>query len=404
MAFLISSNCVPAICQEAKSVVSTTASPVPAAATDSAKQTNDSAAQGAAADSAKQTNDIAAPGPATATSPDRSAGEQAAAAPESIHQFAFKEDAGAFKDLHVPVYEWLPTDVAPGGMVLAIHGLTLHGTSYELVAKSFAAGGYYFVASDMRGFGKCNSKFSPAHEYCVDSDCKWKVDYDKSYDDIVAIAQIMKHQYPNIALTVMGESLGATLAVRIAAEHPELVDRMILSAPAVKLNPLMFLSPNSISSGLYALFISPKFHMSLKGFINHLVSNNANISKEMMDDKLIRKDLSLADLMKTQDCVEKTIKYARLIHRSMPILIVQGSIDHCVIPDDVVQLSSNTHSGDQTLRWLDNTGHLLLETHYVKAGTIAAISDWFDDHEPAHLKRLKDIQSDIQALGGKIDD
>jgi alpha-beta hydrolase superfamily lysophospholipase len=320
------------------------------------------------------------------------------------HQVRFIEDGDLFKDLHVPVYEWMPADSAPEGMVLAIHGLTLHGTSYELLGKAFAAGNCYFVSSDMRGFGKCSKKVSPQHQYCIDKDCKWNVDYEKSYDEIVRVAQAMRRQYPAIPFTIMGESLGATLAVRIAAEHPELIDRVILSSPAVKLNPLMFLSPNSISSGMYALFISPKFHMSLKGFINHLVSDNPKVSKEMMDDPLIRKDLTLADLMKTQSCVEKTLKYARQIKRSMPILIIQGSLDRCVIPDDVVQLSSNTHSGDQTLRWLDNTGHLLLETHYVRAGTIAAINDWFNDHEPAHLAELHVLKKEIQALGGNVDD
>jgi len=287
-------------------------------------------------------------------------------------------------------------------MVLAIHGLTLHGTSYDLTGKSFASGGYYFVSSDMRGFGKCARTYNGKHEYCQNDDCKWKVDYEKSYADTVLVAQEMKKKFPTLPIIVMGESLGCTMAVRIAGEHPELIDKIILSAPAVRLNPLMFLSPASLRNGTYALMISPRFHMSLRGFINNLVSNDPKISKEMLDDPLILKEMPLCDLIKTQECVAKTIKYARKISKDKPILIVQGSQDHCVIPEAIVKLARNTRSGDQTLKWLDQTGHLLLETHYLKAATVAAINDWIEDHEPAHYVELKAIEDDIRSLGGEV--
>jgi len=331
--------------------------------------------------------------------------EQAPPAPPQLppmHPIDFVEDGTISKTLALPVYEWSPSDSPPLAMVLAIHGLTLHGTSYELTGKAFASGGYYFVSSDMRGFGKCARTFAGHQEYCRNGDCKWKVDYEKSYDDIVRVAQAMKKKYPGLPITVMGESLGCTLAVRIAGEHPELIDRVILSAPAVRLNPLMFFSPASLSSGSYALMISPRFHMSLLGFINNLVSNDPKISKEMLDDPLILKAMPLCDLIKTQECVAKTIKYARKIAKDKPILIVQGGQDHCVIPEAIVKLARNTRSGDQTLKWLDQTGHLLLETHYLKAATIAAINDWYDDHEPAHLVELKAIEDDIRSLGGQV--
>ncbi len=335
----------------------------------------------------------------------QSAAQQATATQVQLppmHPVSFVEGGAISKALNLPVYEWSPSDAKPEAMVLAIHGLTLHGTSYELTGKAFASGGYYFVTSDMRGFGKCARTFPGYLEYCQNGDPKWKVDYEKSYDDTVRLAQAMKKKYPNLPVTVMGESLGCTLALRIAGEHPELIDKVIMSAPAVRLNPLMFLSPASLTNGTYALIISPRFRMSLRGFINELVSNDPKISKEMQDDPLILKAMPLCDLIKTQECVSKTIKYARTIAKDKPILIVQGSQDHCVIPEAIVKLARNTRSGDQTLKWLDQTGHLLLETHFIKAATIAAINDWFDDHEPAHLVELQAIEEDIRALGGEV--
>jgi alpha-beta hydrolase superfamily lysophospholipase len=122
----------------------------------------------------------------------------------------------------------------------------------------------------------------------------------------------------------------------------------------------------------------------------------------MLDDPLILKTMPLCDLIKTQECVASTVKYARKVRKDTPILIVQGSKDHCVVPDAIVKLAKNMRSGDQTMKWLDQTGHLLLETHYLKAGTIAAINDWIEDHQPAHLIELKAIEADIRSLGGEI--
>jgi len=331
-----------------------------------------------------------------------SRGSTATAQVPAMHPFSFVEDGPFSKALNLPVYEWSPSDSSPEAMVLALHGLTLHGTSYTLIGSAFAAGGYYFVAPDMRGFGKCARTFPSHMAYSQGGDDKCKVDYKRSYDDIVRLAQLMKEKYPKLQTIVMGESLGCTLAVRIAGEHPELIDKVILSAPAVKLNPLMFLSPASLRNGSYALIISPRFHMSLRGFITDLVSNNPKISKEMLDDPLILKEMPLCDLIKTQECVAQTVKYARRISKATPILIVQGSKDHCVVPDAIIKLAKNTRSGDQTLKWLDLTGHLLLETRYLQAGTIAAINDWIEDHEPQHALELKAIEKDVRSLGGEI--
>lgn len=122
--------------------------------------------------------------------------------------------------------------------------------------------------------------------------------------------------------------------------------------------------------------------MNLQGFISKLVSNNPKICKEMLDDPLVRKKMPLSDLLQTESCVGRSIKYAQKMSPHIPLLIVQGSQDHCVIPEAIVQLSEHTRSTDQTIRWLNQTGHLLLETHYVRPGTVAALIDWFDDHTP----------------------
>jgi acylglycerol lipase len=320
-------------------------------------------------------------------------------------RYTFVQDGEISKQVHLPTYEWLTKKVPPDGMVLAIHGLTLHGLRYDIVARAFAAdnpiGSYYVLAPDMRGFGRNRNK---DHTFCQGKDCKRKVDYTKTVDDMSTIAKLMREKYPGAPLYLMGESLGSSMCLAVAAKHPELVDGLVLSAPAERVNPLMYKDPRIIASGLFAVFIDPKFNMGLNTFMKNLVSNDPNVVKEMMDDPLVPKKMTLAELLKTDHFIARTNKFAKNVKTDLPVLILQGSEDKCVVPDSVAKLAERIPSSDQTMRWMHAHGHLLLETTFLRAATVDAITDWFDSHTPAHKQELGKVRDDIKALGGKMPD
>jgi alpha-beta hydrolase superfamily lysophospholipase len=114
---------------------------------------------------------------------------------------------------------------------------------------------------DMRGFGRCKTeaKFSTA-----DQD-REKISHEKSYEDIVALVQQVKQTYPDIRLIAMGESLGCTFCVKLAAEHPELVNGVILSAPAVHINSDMYAGKGQIRQGVKAVF-KPQHEVDMSSF------------------------------------------------------------------------------------------------------------------------------------------
>jgi acylglycerol lipase len=324
---------------------------------------------------------------------------------EHSDRYTFVQDGEISKKVHLPTYEWYTKKNPPDGMVLAIHGLTLHGKRFEIIGRMFAAenplGSYYLMAPDMRGFGRNRNK---EHTFCQGNDCKRKVDYAKSVDDMCAIARLMRAKYPGVPLYLMGESLGSSMCLAVAGTHPGLVDGLVLSAPAENVNPLMFREPKIVAAGLWAVFIDPKFRMGLGVFMKDLVSNDPNIVKEMLGDPLVPKKMTLAELIRTDHFIGRTNKYAKDIKTDLPVLILQGSEDKCVVPDAVAKLAECIPSSDQTMRWLHAHGHLLLETTFVRAATIDAITDWFDSHAPSHKQDLVKMHEDIKALGGKATD
>lgn len=319
--------------------------------------------------------------------------------PEMASKFTYVEDGELSQALDLPVYEWLPVNRQPRVVCLGIHGLTLHGRRYRVLARTLASEGVVFVAPDMRGFGRC--KFDPDKRFSTASDDKTKINNEKSYEDIVKLAKLLKDKYADIPLIVLGESLGCTFCVRLAGDHPELVTGMILSAPAVKVNPDMYLSPADIGAGMKAL-VAKHHELNLHHFITSLVSGRKEVIDEMLDDPLILKQVPLFDLLHADEFVAKTVKYGKLIPPHMSVLIIQGSSDRCVVPEMVTHLTEAMPSDDQTVRWLGSYGHLQLETSFLRAAVVDSIRDWFEDHSPASREDKESLGQKIVEAGGTL--
>lgn len=312
----------------------------------------------------------------------------------SKESYKYVQDGSTYSELNIPTYEWVPFGFKskPKGIVLMVHGLTLHGKTYDLMGKAFASANYYAVSFDMRGFGRCfkdeNNKFS-----------KKKVDYEESYEDMVALVKLAREKFPDTRFIAIGESLGATPCLKLAAQYPELVDGLILSGPAIVVNPKMLIHPKAVFAGLRGLVIDPKFNVNLNYFMRSLVSLDERIVSEMEDDPLVRKQLTVRDLIKTSRYVRKNVKYGQGLKPDIPLLILQGSKDNCVVPKSVVKLLNAVKSNDQTLRWMEHLSHLLLETRYIKPDTVNAINGWIEQHEEDYLKELEELDEDLKRLG-----
>lgn len=319
--------------------------------------------------------------------------------PSLASKYAYIEDGEYTKALNIPTYEWMPVDTAPNAIFLGIHGLTLHGRRFRVLARTLAVNGMGFIAMDMRGFGRCH--FDPKKQFSTADDDKTKVDHEKSYEDIVKMATMIKAKYPNARLIALGESLGCTFCVRLAAEHPELLMGTVLSAPATHLNRDMFVGHGQVPQGLKAVLL-PGHDMNLSNFFAELCSNRTEVRNEMDDDPFIRKELPLHSLIATDEFCAKTDSYGKKTHKNLAVLILQGSSDGCVSPKHVTALMNNMASVDQTLAWRGNFGHLQFETMFMRAASIDAIGNWLLDHSHDQLVRLKGLQQNIADLGGTV--
>lgn len=319
--------------------------------------------------------------------------------PEVAAKYVYTEDGEFSKALNIPTYEWMPNNPSPPPVIfIGIHGLTLHGRRYRVLARSLAVNGVGFIAMDMRGFGRCYR--DPEKQFSKTED-KTGVDHEKSYGDIVALTKLVKAKYPNSRLIALGESLGCTFCVRLAGEYKDLITGLVLSAPATALNKDMYAGHGQVVQGLEAV-VRPSHELHLASFFADLCSHRVDVQKEMTDDPYIRKELKLRELIGTDVFCAKTDKYGKATAPTLSVLILQGSADGCVSPEHVTKLMNAMPSEDQNLAWRGNFGHLQLETMYMRAATINAIGNWIFDHSHDQLTRLQELQQNITDLGGTL--
>lgn len=318
--------------------------------------------------------------------------------PELAEKYRYTEDGEYRKVLNIPTYEWMPAEGEPKAVVLGIHGLTLHGRRFRVLARSLAINGVGFISADMRGFGRCH--FDDKKEFSTPDDDKTIINHEKSYESLVALAKLIKAKYPDKKLVALGESLGCTFCVRLAAEHPELISGIVLSAPAVKVNKDMYIGKGQIKQGLKSLVV-PDHEMNLTGFFAELCSNRPEVQKEMLDDPLILKKITLKRMITTDLFVDKTVDWAKQTDPKLAVLILQGSSDECVAAKHVTDLMNVMKSDAQNLAWRGNFGHLQLETVYMRGPIVDAITAWMHQQGPDAQKRFDAIQQNIVDLGGQ---
>ncbi len=319
--------------------------------------------------------------------------------PELAGKFTYTEDGEYTKALGIPTYEWMPSGSEPKAVVLAIHGLTLHGRRFRVLARSLAVNGIGFISMDMRGFGR--SRFDDKNEFSTKDDDRSKVNHEKSYEEIAKLAELVKKRYPDTRMVVLGESLGCSFAVRLASEHPDEVYGLLLSAPAVKVNRDMYAGRGQIKQGMKAV-IRPSHELDLHSFFTELCSQREDVQKEMADDPLITKSLTLKALLSTDKFVAKTASWGKKTSPNLAVLILQGSSDGCVSPKHVTDLMNAMPSADQTLAWKGHFGHLQLETTFMRAATVDAIGNWMLAHSKDQQVKLLALQQNIADLGGTM--
>jgi alpha-beta hydrolase superfamily lysophospholipase len=271
----------------------------------------------------------------------------------------------------LPVHQWCDDSVQPRGVVIAIHGLTLHGTLFDSYARRLAANGFLVVAPDLRGYGdwfKSNKNSA--------------ISYSDSEHDLSELVSALRRQYTKLPLFCSGESLGGAMTIRLAAANPEWFDGLILSAPALRLSH--HVPVQTLLSSLCVL-VEPKHKINLSPYLQR---DERGGTGDACSDALVRSRLSLSELRSSFHFIDATDRFVSEIPSTMPVLVMQGTEDHVLNMGGLKLLEKRLVSTDRTVQIFPHRGHILLERKDIADETLQTVSTWLDKHCDESQARL----------------
>jgi len=124
-------------------------------------------------------------------------------------------------NLSLPVKRWLPENQAITRIIIALHGFNDYSNFFDESARQLTSQGVASFAYDQRGFGGAPHPGIWAGGKTM-------------AQDLSHFIALIKKQYPNIPVYLLGESMGgAVVMVAMTQPKPPLVQGIILAAPAV---------------------------------------------------------------------------------------------------------------------------------------------------------------------------
>jgi carboxylesterase len=145
---------------------------------------------------------------------------------------------------------------------------------------------------------------------------------------------------------VLGHSMGALLALHLAARHPEQVDSIILATPPIRLNSLL-------SPGRPFRFLAP--------LVSHFVDRWELEAKFADPDNAITPEqyewAPTKTILSMFDLQEETMRITGRVHA--PALILQARHESVVLPEsaEILTRAIATPHEAKTIIWFEKTDH-----------------------------------------------
>ena len=209
---------------------------------------------------------------------------------------------------------WAP-EGPPRALVLALHGFNDHGQGFALFGEAAAQAGVLVKAYDQPGFGSRGDRGLWPGIPAMLADAR-------------AEAAILRAAHPGVPLFLLGESMGAAVALLLAAEPgPRPFDGVILSAPAVwggdQLNPLYRLAlrlAGALFPDLAVQATGDRFRVQ--------ASDNIEALRALARDPLVIKRTRLGAVAGLVELMDEAL--AQAPSATGPLLVLAGARDELI--------------------------------------------------------------------------
>ncbi len=259
----------------------------------------------------------------------------------------------------IPCFSWTNKKCKAEAVLLCVHGLCLHGGTYQPFGKLMAKVGIGTYAVDVRGFGAWrNSNLNfPA---CL-LDIKWKIEE-------------LRYLHPNVPIFLLGESLGGAISTRYAAEYGDTIDGLILCAPASTLSDYKW----EVLWTALKFLSSPSVRVCLR---DSVFRHSPNLVALDTLDPQVRTEFTISELLHLADFLRRSCNDLAKIN-NVPILFIQGHRDLLVRPLSTLRCFERPPVSDKDLVIIGDAQHLIFQSSTVPRKAVYLVENWIKDHLP----------------------
>lgn len=251
-------------------------------------------------------------------------------------------------------------------VIVAIPGLGNHSGSFAETSAEWIALGLDVFAVDLRGHGVSDgSRGALADPKILISDLK-------------VLLELVRHRSGRRKVYLLGESLGATLALAAASTEQIQIEGLILIAPALKVKLTFLLDRRNILDALLLALSLGRRKINLLGWRLEAISRCESFVQQRRRDNLTVEAITLKYLVQASRLIEGWhSKYAPRIN--VPTLIIHGTEDRLLDAKASERLHDRLAAEDKTLRYMMGVYHTALWDP--NAGEIIRlILNWLDRH------------------------
>ena len=268
---------------------------------------------------------------------------------------------------------WLPAE-PPRGVLVNVHGLGDHSGLYPMLPDYFVPLGLAVQAFDLRGNGRSEGPRGFVEH--------WE-DFQEDLDRFLAL---IRAETPDTPVLLLGNSLGGTLVLDYALEHPQELVGVTAAAPAlgeVKISPVLIWLARSLSR------VWPRFSLTTGLDLTGLSRDPATVEFVLADPLFHRKATAR---LATEYFAAVDRIHARAPRLAVPTLLLHGTEDRMVPPAGTRAFAARSPSAVCRLIEYPGAYHALFAD--LDGPRVAAdLARWIDD-------RLSALPRGRAGLGG----
>ncbi len=254
---------------------------------------------------------------------------------------------------------WLPQRTK--SVVILVHGFGDHSSRYSQTAEELNRNDFSVWAYDQEGHGRSGGTKG----------------YVNHFDDLVCdlrtFINMVLEDNPNTPLFLLGHSLGGLVSAFVALEMPDVLQGLVLTSPALKVDSLA--SPVLIAASRILSNVAPKLKI-VPAIVTRHLSKDPEAVLAYENDPLcfhgpgyVRTGYEI--LLATRNME------ARAAELVCPLLVVQGVSDQIIPPETIRAVYDKFGSDDKTLHTMPGLYHeVMFEPE--KAETLAIIVNWLN--------------------------